>query len=235
MKMKQTKNRVMCLKLWIIALALSTVLLFGCIGGGSGNATPTPAQAPGATHGGSPTSAQTPAAGPGGSAVSYKEIYGWDQVAGKSFKYDWTGTDGYTTRASYTAADAGIVNGEGAIKVMYTSDIGGMTFTTNAYYSKTDSACVKTENVDGSTVDAVQCTSYELTPQSRGSLRIEPVGQEQVSVPAYSGPATKYRITVTRNGQNREHFAWVAPRFPIPVKIYDPSLDMTMALAEYPG
>jgi len=208
------------LKLLIIALVLSTIMLFGCIGG-SGNATPTPAQ--------------TPATNPVASAVGYKEIYGWEQVVGKSFKYDWIGTDGYTSRASYTTIDAGVVNGEGAIKVTSTDDIGGMSFTSNYYYSKTDSACVKTENVDGSAVDVIQCASYELTPQSRGSLRIELVGQEQVSVPAYSGSATKYRITVSKNGQNQEHFAWVATRFPIPVKIYDPSLDMTLALAEYPG
>ena len=167
--------------------------------------------------------------------IGYKDMYNWQAAIGKDLAYDLTGADGFTTRSPYAVTDAGMINGENAIKVHTSMSVGGMDFASNYYYSKTDSACLKAENVDGSQVTAASCDSFALTPQNRQSLRIDTVGTEQVSVPAYSGPATKYRITVSNGGRQIEHFAWVAQGYSIPVKIYDPALETTYALAQYPG
>jgi len=222
-----------------VILLIAGALLFGCIcgGGGGGWGSPTPIPEHTATPFSTATPAggasQTPTATPAGTATpsgglatptpsgeeqSWEDVFGCAKV-GLSYTYRMTAGQG-SIEMSYETRDGGSVEGVDTVLKTITTETQGTTVTMREWDSKVGCRCVKTEIVYGGQTFPGQCPP----PGSGGGepedahTTITNVGVETVSVPAYTGPAMKIRVTSTGSSGTVTVDVWQAPNIPIPVK-----------------
>ena len=240
------------MKVEAVAVLLAAVLVFGCIGGGGGG-TPTPAPitthtpAVTATPGGAAT--QTPAAetptpvvtatpavtptpaGAGQEEMTWAELFGCART-GMMYAYRITTPQG-TNEMEYRTSEGGMVGGVDTVKKSYAISAQGMEVTTSEWDTKVGCRCVKVETAFGAQVMPGQCpdTSQGGGEPSGAQTTITNVGMEQVSVPAYSGMATKYHSVTVSSGGTYSSDVWSAPGIPVPVKTV--TSGATMELLRY--
>ncbi|MDD5317510.1 MAG: hypothetical protein PHF51_02130 [Candidatus ainarchaeum sp.] len=232
-------------------VGLVAMLMLGCTGGTNATPAPTPAptEAPTAPPQATPTpvAAATPtpeataAATPTPEAAAqptpgqeedWASLFGCAQT-GISYTYTITVNETSMDMA-YVASDGGSVNGVDTVLKTYTMSSGGMEITTREWDSKDGCRCVKIESsIAGQTIPGQCPVPGQGSGEAEGAqTSITSQGTETVSVPAYSGLATKYRVT-SETGAGAAYAAdiWRAPGITVPVKIT--SDGVTMVLAAY--
>jgi hypothetical protein len=235
---------------FVLVALLSAALLFGCIGGGE-NATPTPAPTatpqhtptPQQTPASTPTPQQTPAATPtpqptGTQALptpeggqDWESLFGCAQL-GIDYAYAIT-TEAGVTNIEYQTSAGGIVSGEDTVLKTMTMQLEGMEITSREWDTAVGCRCVKIETVYQGTAIAGECPppGQGFSEAAGAQTTFTTEGIETVSVPAYSGPATKTTVTSTSPEGTYTSTVWTAAGIAVPVKVQSGS--MTMELTKY--
>jgi len=240
----------------IAVVLLAAAVLFGCIGGG-GQTTPTPVATPVATpvhtptpvHTATPVVTPTPATNetPSGTATpaptgtpvagasptpggtqSWESLTGCDKT-GLGYTYRMT-SQGTQMDLQYATSDGGTVNGVATVLQTTTMTTGGMNIVTRTWTAKVGCSCVKVETEMMGQVTPGQCAAGAGSGGT-ATPTITNMGTEQVSVPAYTGSATRYHLVSTSASGSVEMDYWVAPSINVPVKTT--ASGVTMELVSY--
>ncbi len=233
----------------IIVLLIAAAVLFGCISGG-GVATPTPVptatpvQTPTPVSTATPVPTATPAASatptpaPTGTAAAatptpgsnatWASLTGCDR-AGLSYTYRTT-VQGTAMDMQYATSDGGMVSGVATVLQTVTLSTGGVQMVTHTWNARVGCSCVKVESVYAGQTIPGQCPSAAQGGGGGGANpTITTIGTEQVSVPAYSGPAVRYHMVGADGSYTSD--VWVAPSISVPVKMT--AANATMELVTY--
>lgn len=237
----------------VVALFVAAIL-FGCIGGGGGGtptptatpmATPTPVvtrtptPAPTATPAVTQTPVITPTPTPAGMAtptpepqLSWAELFGCTRT-GISYAYRMTSAGG-TVDVGYSMSEGGMVGGVDTVLKASTIEMGGTTVTTREWDTKVGCRCVKVEQTVGGQTMPGQCAAPGEVgggePQG-AQTTITSLGTEQISVPAYTGSAMKYRVRSVGASGTSEADVWITPSVPVALKMR--TADATVELLRY--
>ena len=226
-------------ELRLFAFLFVAAILFGCTSTPiQSTPTPTPGGSPTPFASSTPTQTATPTPTPLAQRndLSFPVLYGCNNT-GLSYTYHDTNPNAaemqpLDTYTNYSQEEGGVIDGQDTVLKTVSIKVGNYMGIGQQWVSKTDCRCVKRNSILNGQVILSECTTYGKAMGDAGNPTIRRIGTEQVSVPAYSGPATKYHVTLTDlyGTYTSEEDVWVAESVPIPVKISDA---VTSELANY--
>ncbi len=193
--------------------------------------TETPAETPPASPTETPGELPTPT--PAGGNATWENVFGCAQ-AGLSYTYRVI-TENTTLVLQYTTGEGGTVEGVDTVLRTATMNTSGTTVTAREWDAKVGCRCVKAESVfSGQTIPGQCPAAGQGTGEPIGSqTTITTVGVEQVSVPAYTGPATKIRVVSTSASGTYTADVWQVATIAVPVKMV--ASNTTTELVSYTG
>lgn len=224
-------------------IAIVAMMLFGCLGGNNTTPTPEPTPVPQTPTPGvqaTPTPVATPEPTPTPEPVliptpepetSWASLFGCAET-GLAYTYR-VNSNGTEMDIAYATSAGGSVEGVDTVLKTTTMTAGGMQVQTREWDSRAGCRCVKTESVIAGTSYPGQCPSpTQGGGEAPGAeTRILPEGFETISVPAFSGVATKYTVISTSASGTYTASVWTAPGIDVPVKMT--MGDVTTVLVSY--
>ena len=122
---------------------------------------------------------------------------------------------------SYATSSGGMVNGVPTVLKTITIQAQGMTLISREWDALVGCACVKVESEYAGQTMPGQCPAPgQGTGEASGAqTTYTTVGIEAVSVPAYTGPATKTHVVSVTSDGTYSSDVWSAPGILVPVKM----------------